>query len=180
MADISRLVRRVKRWTLLRRSPLAAAGVVALALLVWLVLRPSSGKAWSDQAITARFLRVSVEKDQKDAELILRYSLENHTGHKYRLPAPVHGELMQKMPDGTLHEVDTVLWDEKTAIPSRGTAVEQFEVSMDALRGDLQLEHLHRLDKLKVLGNQQLSAMRGLVFVDFAHHYNIELPRGWY
>jgi len=164
------------------RMPLAAylgAAILVVAAVTWAAVRHSRETPWNDNAITAQFVNLTVKKGQKSVHLILSYKLTNNMGDKYRLPPPGSSELMRKTPGGTLEEVDSVLWDQETTIPPHQTAVVEFDISEDPMHYDLDLDDLETHDKLMEFSNQQLAKMRGLEFVDYIHHYNIELPRGW-
>lgn len=156
-----------------------AAAMVVLAALIWMAVDHAQEKPWDDHAITASFTKLTVKKGQKDVHLILTYTLTNNTGHTYRLTAPGYSELMRKAPSGALKEVDSVLWDQATAIRPHGQAVEEFDLSENPMHYDLDVEDLETQGKLTQFVNERLAKIRGLVFVDYVHHYNIVLPRGW-
>jgi hypothetical protein len=161
------------------RNSLVGAGIVVAIALLWFIVHRERETPWNNQAITAHFVEVSVATGETDVHLVIRYQLANHTGHTYRMPQPAHGELMRRQPDGTMKEVDSVEWDQATPVPSRGTAEEQLDVALDPLQYDMDLDELKNHDKLVTFEQQRLQEMRGLVFLDYAHHYRIELPRGW-
>lgn len=161
------------------RNFLVAAGIVVAVALIWLIVHRERASPWNDQAITARFLDLSVATGKNDVHLVLHYELTNRTGQKYRMPTPTSGELMRRTADGTMKEVDSVEWEQGTAVPPQGTADVQFDVALDPLQYDMDLDELKKHDKLVEFENQRLQEMRGLVFVDYAHYDRIELPRGW-
>ncbi|HTV81265.1 MAG TPA: hypothetical protein VME18_01350 [Acidobacteriaceae bacterium] len=161
------------------RSALLAVGIAVAAALVWWALHRSREALWNDQAITARFVELSVARGQTDVHLVLRYELTNRTGQKYRMQKPTYGELMRRTPDGSMKEVDSVEWDQGTPVPPHGTAVEQLDVAMDPLQYDIDLDELKNHDKLVDFEKRRLQEMRGLVFLDYMRRYRIELPRGW-
>lgn len=160
-------------------SALLGVAIVVVAAVTWVAVGRSREKPWNDNAITAQFMKLTVKKGQRSVHLILTYKLTNNTGDQYRLPPPGSSELMRKTPSGQLKEVDSVLWDQDTAIPAHSAAVEEFDVSEDPMHYDLDLDDLETHDKLTEFVNQRLSRIRGLEFSDYVHHYNIELPKGW-
>lgn len=161
------------------RNGLIAAGAVVAVALIWFIVHRAGMQPWNSQAITARFVDMTVARDQTDVHLVLKYALTNQTGHTYRMPQPTYGELMRRLPDGTMKEVDSVEWDQGTTVPAPGMAEVQFDVAMDPLQYHIDLDDLAQHDKLVAFEKQRLQEMRGLVFVDYTHHYRIELPRGW-
>jgi hypothetical protein len=165
-----------------RRSALKWAFLLVFlgsAALVWWALHRSQEAPWNDQAITARFVEMSVAAGKADVHLVLSYELTNRTGKNYRMPRPTYGELMRRTPDGSMKEVDSVEWDQGTPVPAHGTAVEQLDIAMDPLQYEMDLDELKQHDKLVAFEEQRLHEMRGLVFEDYVRHYRIELPRGW-
>jgi hypothetical protein len=161
------------------RDGLVGAGILVGIVLIWVIVHQQREQPWNSQAITARFVDMSVARGQTDVHLVLRYELTNQTGDQYRMPKPTYGELMRRLPDGTMKEVDSVEWDEATPVPSRKSAEEQFDVTLDPLQYKIDLDDLKTQDELAEFEKERLEEMRGLVFLDYVHHYRIELPRGW-
>lgn len=164
------------------RLPIGALlglGIAVLAAALWLALRSSPAPPWNEQAITARFTDMTVERGHSDVHLILRYTLTNQTDHTYRMPRPTYGELLRKTPEADWKEIDTVEWDQGTPVPPRGTAVESFDLALDPLQYDMDLDELGKHAQLVAFANQRLAEMRGLAFDDYVHHYRIVLPQGW-
>lgn len=156
-----------------------AAGTVVAVALIWFIVHRERETPWNSQAITARFVDMSVAKGQTDVHLVLKYALTNQSGHTYRMPQPTYGELMRRLPDGTMKEVDSVEWDQGTRVPAPGMAEVQFDVVLDPLHYHIDMEDLAKHDQLVEFEKARLQEMRGLVFLDYTHHYRIELPRGW-
>lgn len=161
------------------RNSLLGAGVVVAIALTWFIAHRERETPWNSQAITARFVEVTVAKGETDVHLVLRYQLTNASGHTYRMPKPTYGELMRRLPDGTMKEVDSVEWDQATKVPARGIAEVQFDVTLDPLQYHIDLDDLKKHEDLVAFEKERLAEMRGLVFLDYTHHYRIELPRGW-
>ena len=124
----------VKSQTRTLRHWLVAGVVVVAAALVWIVVDRQREQPWNGQAVTARFVDMTVARGETDVHLVLSYALTNQTGHTYRMPKPAYGELMRRLPDGTMKEVDSVEWDQSTTVPSPGMAEVQFDVALDPLQ----------------------------------------------
>jgi hypothetical protein len=161
------------------RSVLLAAGMVVGVALIWFIVHREREQPWNGQAITARFVDISMAKGKTDVHLVLKYALTNGSGHTYRMPKPTYGELMRRLPDGTMKEVDSVEWDQGTTVPAPGMAEVQLDIALDPLHYHIDMEDLEKHDQLVEFEKERLSEMRGLVLLDYTHHYRIELPRGW-
>jgi hypothetical protein len=161
------------------RNFLVGISVVVVLALIWWIVHRKRDEPWNDQAITARFVEMTVAKGHSDVHLVLKYDLTNQSGHTYRMPQPAYGELMRRLPDGTMKEVDSVEWDEGTTVPAPGMAEVQLDIALDPLNYHIDMEDLEKHAQLVEFEKERLQEMRGLVFLDYTHHYRIELPRGW-
>lgn len=167
-----------------RYWPVIAACAVAflLALIGWNRVHWAPSNSWDLGAIRARFTDMTLQTQEREVHLIFRYALTNTTRRSYRIPPPAVGVLMTRVPEGGMHQMESVRWD-PVVIPAGKTVNAQFDVALDPLTAepypDLSADELQQQGALNEFAQRHLARMRGLVFFDYQKRYSIELPQGW-
>lgn len=174
---------------LLASAGFGAAFAVVLAIsasiAVWLAHRP---RPWSSTAITARPTHLVVETSGEELLFHFRYALTNHTGSDYIVVGPQNAALMKKIPeDSSLQRLDGASWDDTIRIPAGQSVNVVFDVPIKLADYDTTAEALNTADPNSAAMPAQysqfvasrLKEMNGLVLIDYANRYRIELPRNW-
>ena len=158
---------------------------ISALIAVWLAHRP---KPWNSTAITARPNHLVVETAGEELHFRFRYALTNHTGADYIVVGPENAALMKKIPeDSSLQRLDGATWDDTIRIPA-GQSVNvifdvpiklaDFNTSAADLNGDDQSSDQMPAKYSQFVGSR-LKEMNGLVLIDYANRYRIDLPRDW-
>ncbi|HLJ77535.1 MAG TPA: hypothetical protein VKT75_08980 [Acidobacteriaceae bacterium] len=158
---------------------------ISALIAVWLAHRP---KPWNSTAITAKPNHLVVETAGEELHFRFRYALTNHTGGDYIVVGPENAALMKKIPeDSSLQRLDGATWDDTLRIPA-GQSVNvifdvpiklaDFNTSAADLNGDDQSSDQMPAKYSQFVGSR-LKEMNGLVLIDYANRYRIDLPRDW-
>src|SRR5437879_5461140 len=102
------------RSILIRAAGFGAGTILALtavcAVGYWWLQRP---KAWTDNAIIAKFNELHVQEVGEQINFTFHYTLYNTTKYEYPLPAPGIGALMRQMPEKNgFDRITDSSWDE--------------------------------------------------------------------
>lgn len=173
---------------------LAAAGfgagfalvlVISASIATWLAHRP---RPWSSTAITAKPTHLVVETSGEELHFRFRYALANHTGSDYIVVGPENAALMKKIPgDSSLQRLDGANWDDTIRIPAGQSVNIVFDVPIKLADYNTTAEDLNSADpsseampaKYSQFVDSRLKEMNGLVLIDYANRYRIDLPRDW-
>lgn len=163
------------------------AAVLSLVALValWSAHRP---KPWNSTAITAKPTHLVVETSGEELHFHFRYALSNHTGSDYFVAGLQNAALMKKLPeDGSLQRLDGASWDDTIRIPAGQSVNVVFDVPIKLADFNTTADELNSEDqnsggmpaKYSDFVDKRLKEMDGLVLIDYADRYRIELPRDW-
>lgn len=161
-----------------------ALAVLAVAAYIWMN-RP---KPWNSAAITAKPTRVVVETSGEELHLRFQYALTNHARTDYIIMGPDNAALMKKLPgDASLQRLDGATWDNTIRIPVGQSVNVVFDVPIKLADYNTTAADLNNADpnsagmpaQYSQFVKSRLGEMDGLVLIDYANRYRIELPRDW-
>lgn len=175
--------------TLLVAGAFGAGFAVMLAVLAtavfWWMNRP---KPWNSAAITAKPTKVVVETSGEELHFRFRYALTNHSSTDYIVMGPDNAALMKKLPaDASLQRLEGASWDNTIRIPVGQSVNVVFDVPIKLADYNTTAADLNNSDpnstgmpaQYSQFVQSRLREMDGLVLVDYANRYRIELPRDW-
>src|SRR5512139_4271356 len=132
--------------------------VVAVGLVVWCINRPTAMRPWNREAVTAKYTNLYVRTGQP-LVFTFRYTLENHTGRDYELPAT--DNLYKVLANGKGLERDANLkWDVGTTVPAGQKVNVGIHVEYEYTEGTADLEKLNAFTK------RRLSEIDGFAALD--------------
>lgn len=145
-------------------------------------------RPWSSTAITAKPTHLVVETSGEELHFRFRYALTNHTGADYIIMGPQNAALMKKIPeDGSLQRLDGANWDDTIRIPAGQSVNVVFDVPIRLADYNTSAAELNggdaNSDQMPAQYSQfvtsRLKEMNGLVLIDYANKYRVDLPRNW-
>lgn len=158
---------------------------ISASVAIWLAHRPLP---WTSTAITAKPTHLVVETSGEELHFRFRYALTNHTSSDYIVVGPPNAALMKKIPeDSSLQRLDGANWDNTVRIPAGQSVNVVFDVPIRLADYNTTAAELNAADpnseKMPAQYSQfvssRLKEMNGLVLIDYANRYRIDLPRDW-
>lgn len=158
---------------------------ISAAVAVWLAHRP---RPWTSTAITAKPTHLVVETTGEELHFQFRYALTNHTGADYIVVGPQNAALMKRIPeDSSLQRLDGATWDDTIRIPAGQSVNVVFDVPIRLADYNTTAADLNSADsnsdampaKYSQFVDSRLKEMNGLVLIDYANRYRIDLPKDW-
>ena len=158
---------------------------IAASIAVWLAHRP---RPWNSTAITAKPTHLVVETAGEELHFRFRYALTNHTGSDYIVVGPENAALMKRIPeDSSLQRLDGATWDDTIRVPAGQSVNVVFDVPVRLADYNTTAADLNSADsnsdampaRYSQFIDSRLREMNGLVLIDYANRYRIDLPRDW-
>jgi hypothetical protein len=175
--------------SLLMATAFGAGFAVMLAILAGAAyLWMNRPKPWTSAAITATPTRVVAETSGEELHLQFRYALTNHTNADYIIMGPENAALMRRLPgNASLQRLDGAKWDATIRIPVGQTVNVVFDVPIRLADYNTTADELNSSDpnstgmpaQYSHFVQSRLGEMDGLVFMDYADRYRIDLPKDW-
>jgi hypothetical protein len=144
--------------------------VVLAGLVVWYINWPATMRPWNREAVTAKYADL-YGRTGNPLVFTFRYTIENHTGRDYELPAS--DNLYKVLANGKGLERDATLkWDGGTTVPAGQKVNVGIHVEYEYTEGTADLD-----EKFIAFTKRRLSEIEGFAALDQLNRYEIRFPK---
>ncbi len=149
---------------------LSLIAVVLVGPVVWYFNRPAVVHPWNQEAVTAKFADL-LARTGNPLVLTFRYTIENHTGRDYELPAAE--SLYKVLANGKgLEREATLEWDGGTSVPAGQIVNVGIHIEYEYTDGSVDLDA-----KLNLFTKRRLAEIEGFSALDQINRFEIRFPK---
>lgn len=147
---------------------LVVAGL--LGAVLWYHNRPAPVRPWNRDAITAKYADL-YGRTGNPAVMTFRYTIENHSGRDYDLPAT--DSLYKVLANGKGLERDATLkWDGGPVVPAGQKVNIGIQIEYEYPGGSTDLD-----EKFAAFTKRRLSEIEGFAMLDKVNRYEVRFPK---